>query len=311
MTIILILLGGGFLLLALYVLLLVARYNKFRHQMPQPPFKQAPLRPDPRQWRDDEVNVAWIGHSTLLFNLYGTKILTDPILGHQVGIGLGLTTIGPKRHTGPALTAAEIGPVDLILLSHAHMDHVDMPSLRQLAGPHTDIITAAGTSRLFKRLKFGHVHELGGTDAHVHRSGVTVTAVPVRHWGNRFPWNKDYGYTGYVLEKRDVRLFFAGDTAYTDTFRALQAIGPIDIAFLPIGAYSPDHFQRSHCTPEQAWQMFEDCGARLFAPIHWDTFVLSYEPVDEPLQRLIHAAGDQADRIIMREHGASFRITTR
>jgi L-ascorbate metabolism protein UlaG (beta-lactamase superfamily) len=131
--------------------------------------------------------------------------------------------------------------------------------------------------------------------------------VPVRHWGQRFPWNKGYGWTGYLIERRGVRLFFPGDTAYTPTFKRLpEETGPIDVTFMPIGAYSPDAFLRNHCTPEQAWAMYKDTGARWLVPIHWDTFVLSHEPVAEPMERLLDAAGEEEDRIVVRQHGETF-----
>ncbi len=154
------------------------------------------------------------------------------------------------------------------------------------------MITAGGTSKLLRHMPFGEVTELQGEESvTLSDLGMRVQAVPVRHWGNRFPWNTGYGYTGYLIEKNGVRLFFPGDTAYTPEFVKLRKRGKIDLAFMPIGAYSPDSFQRNHCTPEQAWKMFLDTGARWLMPIHYDTFVLSQEPVKEPLTRLLAAAG--------------------
>jgi L-ascorbate metabolism protein UlaG (beta-lactamase superfamily) len=276
------------------------------------PLRKTPERMlQPRDWRDDEVTVGWVGHSTVLINLYGVKILTDPVLGRKVGVHLGIGDwqIGPARHTDPALDPADLDRVDLIVLSHAHMDHFDLPTLKKLANPKTRVITARGTSRLLRKMPFEKVTELGGEESvSLGDLGIRVTAVPVRHWGNRFPWNRDYGYTGYLIEKGDTRLFFPGDTAYTPDFVKLRKYGKIDLAFMPIGAYSPDAFQVNHCTPEQAWSMFLDTGAEWLVPIHWNTFVLSYEPVDEPLERLIRAAGKEADRIVVRKHGDVFRF---
>lgn len=284
-------------------------FRRWRKDLPDPDFRVVPGRPSPREFSDSEVTVCWVGHSTVYINFYGIKILTDPVFSKRVGLNvLRLFTVGVKRHTAPALQPRDIaGQIDVILLSHAHMDHFDMPSLRQLQDVGIRVVTATGTSRLLRRLHFRSVAELGGHERVELDNGLQVTAVPVRHWGNRFPWNKGYGYTGYLLSYRGIRLFFAGDTAYTPSFSDLQAEGPIDLAFMPIGAYQPESYQGNHCTPEQAWQMFEDSGARWFAPIHWDTFVLSSEPIDEPLRRLTAIAQDET-RVAWRRHGDVFRV---
>lgn len=280
-------------------------------KLPKPPFKKPVYQMKPDEWKEDEVTIGWIGHSTVLIHLNGIKIITDPVLGKRVGLHLGLKDwqVGPKRHTAPALSVAEIGKVDLILLSHAHFDHFDMPTLKQLAHPDSKVITARGTSHLLQRLPFGQVNELEGEQKIEILPGLHVQAVPVKHWGNRYPWNTGYGHTGYLIETAHCRLFYPGDTAYTPNFRKLREIGEIDVAFMPIGAYYPDSFQWAHCTPEQAWEMFVDTGARWLVPIHWDTFVLSYEPVHEPIERLFQAAGRDADHIVLHQHGAVFQFS--
>jgi L-ascorbate metabolism protein UlaG (beta-lactamase superfamily) len=172
------------------------------------------------------------------------------------------------------------------------------------------VITAKRTSSLIRRLPFKHVIELGDDEeVCLLDLDLKITAVPVKHWGNRYPWNTRYGHTGYLIEKNDTRIFYPGDTAYTPQFRKLKEMGEIDLAFMPIGAYSPDHFQWAHCTPEQAWDMFIDTGAKWLVPIHCDTFVLSYEPVEEPLERLFQAAGKEADRIVLTQHGEVFHFS--
>jgi len=297
------------LLPLLLVMWAAYRYWRFVGRLPKPPRKPAPAKPDVTQWRNDRVTMTWIGHSTVLLNLFGTRIITDPVLGERVGVYLGARLqVGPKRITAPALSPEEIGQLDVILLSHAHFDHLDIPSLRKLDHPQTQVVTAKGTSGLLRRFRFAQVREVEPYQQVQLRDGVTVTAIPVRHWGNRFPWNFDYGWTGYLIEKNGVRLLFAGDTAYTPVFAELRAYGPIDVAFMPIGAYSPDSFQRSHCTPEQAWKMFVDSGATWFAPMHWNTFVLSQEPVHEPLKRLLAAAGPEQHRIVLRRQGEVFSV---
>lgn len=298
-----------FILIALPVVLIIGMWLGMRLRFPKPTRHKPEHLLNPRRWRDDEVTVGWVGHSTVLINWYGVRILTDPVLGPKIGVKVGPWQIGPKRHVDPALQFKDLDRVDLILLSHAHMDHFDLPTLRKLADPKTQVITAKGTSRLLRPMPFGKVTELDGDESVILSNlGVRVQAVPVRHWGNRFPWNTGYGYTGYLIEKDGIRLFYPGDTAYTPEFVKLRKWGQIDLACMPIGAYSPDSFQRNHCTPEQAWRMFLDTGARWLMPIHFDTFVLSGEPVKEPLKRLLAAAGEEAHRIITRKQGDVFRF---
>ncbi len=298
------LLGIIGLFLAFIVLFVVMRMYLF----PKAEYKNPKQSLTPLTWSSDEVTIGWVGHSTILLNLYGYKILTDPVFSQKIGVSFGLFQVGMKRHNAPALAIDEIGKVDLILLSHAHMDHFDIPTLKKIASPETKVITATGTAQLLKRMPFRKVTELGGKEKVELDQGVSIQAVPVKHWGNRFPWNRSYGYTGYLIERNDTRIFFPGDTAYTRDFNWLQDTGNIDLAFMPIGAYSPDTFQDNHCTPEQAWSMFLATGAKWLIPIHWDTFVLSQEPVDEPLQRLIRAAGKEKERIVITEHGQSFQL---
>ncbi|WP_224749724.1 MBL fold metallo-hydrolase [Polycladospora coralii] len=263
----------------------------------------------PQLWSDEEVTVGWIGHSTMYINLFGTKIITDPVLGKRVGEVLfpGLQ-VGFKRIVAPAIHLSELDKVDLILISHGHFDHLDIPSLKKLAHADTHVVTAPRISHLLNRLWFNSVAELDSEESIQLENGVKITAVPVKHWGNRYPWNRDYGYTGFLIEKNGVRLFFPGDTAYTPDFLKLRRYGEIDIAFMPIGAYYPDSFQSAHCTPEQAWKMFLDTGAKWFIPMHWDTFLLSQEPIAEPLQRLLHAAGSERERIALTEQGKTFQL---
>jgi L-ascorbate metabolism protein UlaG (beta-lactamase superfamily) len=243
-------------------------------------------------------------------NIRGVKVLTDPVFSNRVGVSLGPWTIGPKRHTAPALQVQDLPEVDVILLSHAHLDHVDIPSLKQLRSPRTRVVTARGTGRLLKRHWFREVIELHGTEQVKLSPDITISAVPVKHWGRRFPWNRGYAWTGYLLECRGVRVFFAGDTAYTQSFTFMKDQGGVDLAILPIGAYSPDSFRSSHCTPEEAWRMFLDTGAKWLVPVHWDTFVLSQEPVEEPMERLSQAAGEDADKIVIQKHGQVVQLAT-
>jgi L-ascorbate metabolism protein UlaG (beta-lactamase superfamily) len=263
----------------------------------------APQKPTPADWDNNRVTIAWLGHSTMLMNFYGKWILTDPVFGRSVGVHgpFGLS-IGPRRLVLCALKPKELPVVDLILQSHAHMDHLDTRSWKRLkTGPA--VVMAPGNERYIRRLGFAPVAELHwgqSTDT----AGVQVTAVEVQHWGERVPWSRGLGYNAYLLARNGTEILFGGDTAYTDSFRQTGAGRRIRIAILPIGGYQP--YIRAHASPEQAWQMFDEMGADYLIPIHHRTFILSHEPPDEPLQRLLAAAGDRADRVVIREPGGTF-----
>ncbi|MTV49171.1 MBL fold metallo-hydrolase [Heliobacillus mobilis] len=264
------------------------------------------LRPDPKSWSKENLTLSWLGHATFLMNFFGTRILIDPALENRIGITpLGNSTIGPKRFHPPALTAAELGPVDLLLVSHAHTDHFDYPTLRKVQSPHTIAVTARGTLRLWRRLTFKSVIEMHWRDVQ-ELSGVRIRAIEGNHWGARLPWYKEMEANSFLLSKNGVNIFYGADSAYTPKFKAQLAGTPIDLAIIGIGAYSPKPFEARHATPEQAWQMVEEIGAKYVIPMHFSTFKLSQEPMEEPLQRFLHAASRQLDRVVMREIGATW-----
>ena len=260
-------------------------------------------RQRPAEWRDDRVTISWLGHATLLINFYGRHILTDPVFGESVGIHLpGRISFGPRRLVRCALTPDELPPLDLVVQSHAHMDHLDTRTWKQLR-QRPAVVMAADNARYVRRLGFSRVTELHWGDA-TEIAGVRVTAVEVKHWGQRSPWGRRLGYNAYLLERNGRAILFGGDTAYTDSLRRACDGRRIDVAILPIGGYAP--YIRVHASPEQTWKMFRDMEAKFLVPIHHQTFILSYEPPDEPLERLLAAAGEQADRVVLRDVGETF-----
>lgn len=263
----------------------------------------APARPDFAQWDQPGVHAAWLGHSTVLLRIDGYTVITDPVFSARAGIDLGLVTLGVKRLTAPALTTDLLPQIDLILLSHAHMDHFDLPSLRALEHARTQVITAPSTMDLLARPeRYGRgVSELRWGQK-MQAGPVTVRAIEVNHWGARLRTDTHRGYNGYVIETAQRRVLFAGDTAWTDSFRSLRTSRDFDLAIMPIGAYNP--WIRYHCTPEQAWTMGNAAGAARFMPVHHRTFPLGREPVNEPMQRFLTAAGGRGEeRIVLRRIG--------
>jgi L-ascorbate metabolism protein UlaG (beta-lactamase superfamily) len=259
-----------------------------------------PEIPDPAQWPDDGLHAAWIGHATVLLKCNGLTILTDPIFSERAGISLGPVTLGVKRLIAPALKIGSVPKVDLILLSHAHMDHFDIPSLRRLESRRTTVVTADSTTDLLRPERYAKVHEMHWGET-LKLSFGTVRAFEVNHWGSRLRSDSYRGYNGYLLEIGRHRVLFAGDTAMTRSFQALHSARPIDLAIMPIGCYNP--WRRNHCTPEEAWRMGNDAGSNYFIPVHHQTFTLSREPGWEPLSRFLSVAHGEKERVAIRRIG--------
>jgi L-ascorbate metabolism protein UlaG (beta-lactamase superfamily) len=270
------------------------------------PIAPAFAKPEPSKWSDARITLAWLGHATVLINFFGVKILTDPVLFPRIGIRLPGVTIGPKRLTAAALQVHDLPQIDLILLSHAHFDHLDLRTLRHFEKT-TAVITARATSDLLRGTRFGDISELDWHESKTLKTAageIEVTTFPVKHWGARTQRDTHRGYNAYLIERDNRRIIFAGDTAMTDSFARLRRHGEIDVAIMSIAAYNP--WIHSHCTPEQAIEMANAAGARFIVPIHHQTFRLSFEPFREPIQRFEAALSKTPERIALREIGETF-----
>jgi L-ascorbate metabolism protein UlaG (beta-lactamase superfamily) len=267
------------------------------------PLPPAPHRPTPASWDDNAVTVAWLGHATVLVNFYGLRLITDPVLFPRIGVDVGVGSIGPLRLVQCALTPDELPELDLVLVSHAHFDHLDTPSLAAVRGRPAAVM-AWETSDLLPRRHYSSVTELRwneSTSLTTTRGDVLVRAIEVKHWGARVQRDTHRGYAGFVLEREGRRLLIGGDTAQSQAFRDHRRFGPFEAAIMPIGAYDP--WIRNHCTPEQAVTMADAAGARLFVPVHHQSFQLSREPITEPIERAEAALAAEQGRLAIREIG--------
>lgn len=258
------------------------------------------LPSEPIEIRPDELRIWWIGHATVLINLYGTVILTDPVLVNWLP--------WPRRIVTSAYTAEELPQLDYVVISHAHHDHLNRPTLRRLASKTKTIVVPRQCSDLIRTMGFREVIELDWQQQHT-GPGMTVSSYEPIHWGLRYPWDRrNRGFNCYVFEKNGRTVFFGGDTAYGRYFTAIGQRHDIDVAILPIGAYDPPAFQRHHMTPTQAVRAFTDLKANVMIPIHHATFRLSLEPLEEPEQLLRQAAEHLGliDRIKILQQGESF-----
>jgi L-ascorbate metabolism protein UlaG (beta-lactamase superfamily) len=251
------------------------------------------------------LGAAWLGHATVLLRIGGEDgitVLTDPVFSERVGMSMGRVTLGPARLLPPALDVDHLPKIDVVLLSHAHFDHLDKPSLRRLAeGPArgATVITADRTRSLIPA-GFGEVLQLGW-GRHARLKELRLHAIRPRHWGARAAVDRRRGYNAYLLEYRGDRVLFGGDTAYTDAF---DRIGAVDLSVLGIGAY--EGWDGSHATPEQAWAMFvrHAAGERSrLLPMHHSTFDMGEKRVEEPIERLLEAAGPRSGQVVCRKVG--------
>jgi L-ascorbate metabolism protein UlaG (beta-lactamase superfamily) len=281
-----------------------AFWKQFSKEMGRP-ILPAGHTPTPRQWPDRGLFAAWLGHATVLLKVDGTTILTDPVFSDRVGLSLGPLTLGLKRLVAPPLELRQLPPIDLVLLSHAHMDHFDIPTLRALEKRSTRVVTAAKTSDLLRAGGYASVTELGWGER-TRIGPLTLRAFEVNHWGARMRSDTYRGYNGYLIEAGRYQILFAGDTAVTTAFRGLRTSRTLDLAIMPVGAYNP--WIRFHCTPEQAWQMGNDAGAEFIIPVHHQTFQLGREPLKEPIERLYAAAGKNTHRVALDTIGQEFKV---
>lgn len=235
--------------------------------------------------------VTWIGHATLLVQMDHVTFLTDPIWSDSPSP---VSFAGPRRFVPPGVAIADLPPIDFVVVSHNHYDHLDLPTLKALAerDATTRFFVPLGNGALLRSNGIDAVEELDWGEAVPHE-GVTVHCVPARHWSKRgLRDDLKALWSGWVVIGPERRFFFAGDTGYFDGFARIgRALGPFDLAALPIGAYEPVAMMReAHLNPEEAVQAALDLDARRAVAMHYGTFDLSDEPLDEPPQRFRAAA---------------------
>lgn len=251
-----------------------------------------PLQGEPRKpalVSRQESAVTFIGHSSFLIQMAGINVLIDPVFATRL--------ILLRRQRRPGVVVRDLPRIHAILLTHAHMDHLNLPSLRAVVRemrrrklPAPIAIVPNGVSDLVAKAGFAEVRELSWWES-TEVEAVTVTATPAKHWGARMFNDTHRGFGGYSLAAPgQPTVWHSGDTAYFGGFREIGARLHPDIALLPIGAYFPDSYRAVHTSPEEALQAFLDVRAGTMVPMHFGTFRLGREPMDEPLPRLLAAA---------------------
>jgi N-acyl-phosphatidylethanolamine-hydrolysing phospholipase D len=236
----------------------------------------------------ENPSLTWIGHATLLVRMDGVTFLTDPMFSERASP---VSFVGPKRLVAPGVPLEELPPIDFVTLSHDHYDHTDLPSIERLARRGVRFVAGLGMGDLVRE-SGGEVVELDWGES-VRMGAVRVHCVPAQHFSGRSIVGQGRRlWAGWVVEGPTRRFYHAGDTGYFDGFRALRVrFGPIDVAALPIGAYLPAEIMRFvHLDPHEAVRAGLDLGARHVVAMHWGTFDLTDEPLDEPPRRFRAAA---------------------
>jgi L-ascorbate metabolism protein UlaG (beta-lactamase superfamily) len=258
----------------------------------------------------DELGITFIGHSSFLLQISGRTVLIDPVFSKRL--------ILLRRQRRPGVRVEDLPPIDLILLTHAHMDHLDLASLRQvmratrrLTGRAPEVIVPRGVEDLVENLGFSQIHRLAWWET-VNIRGLTITMTPCKHWGARMFRDMHRGYGGYVIEAGGHSVYHSGDTAYFDGFREIGLRLKPDVALLPIGAYFPDSYRSVHTSPEEALRAFVELGAEEMVPMHYGTFRLGREPMDEPLERLQAEAAriGITDKLKIFEEGQTMHLSS-
>jgi L-ascorbate metabolism protein UlaG (beta-lactamase superfamily) len=237
--------------------------------------------------------VTFVGHSTFLIQTAAGNILTDPMYSERAGP---LNRIGPRRVRQPAVRFHDLPAISTVLLSHNHYDHCDLNTLRRLAVRFDPlVITPLGNGQLVRSAGIRRVEELDWWQLAQH-APLPITATPAQHFSARTPLDRNRAlWSGFMIAAPHARLFFAGDTAYAPLFRDIaRRLGPIDLALLPIGAYEPRWFMQAvHMNPDEAVRAHLDLQASQSIGMHFGTFHLTAEGIDEPLRDLDAASRDR------------------
>jgi L-ascorbate metabolism protein UlaG (beta-lactamase superfamily) len=293
------------------------RWNRLWKQIPDAEsFHFSLAESDPaflRKNRED-TTITWIGHATMLLQLKGKNILTDPHFSERASP---VSWAGPKRVVPPGIPLDELPAIDMVVISHDHYDSLDRSTIMNLykreGGRQTVFFVPLGFRKWFDSLGINKIVEMDWWDS-VSEGGLTFIPVPIQHWSKRSPFSKNKTlWAGWVVQSNDFRFIFVGDSGYSPHFQEIgEKLGPFDLSAIPIGAYKPRWFMKNHhMNPEEAVKVHKDIGSRKSIAIHWGTFMLTDEPLDEPPQLLKKALKEHNipdNSFVVLRHGGTIVI---
>tara|TARA_R110000850_G_scaffold202967_32_gene329151 strand:+ start:1067 stop:2017 length:951 start_codon:yes stop_codon:yes gene_type:complete len=243
-----------------------------------------------------EIEVVWIGHASFLVRTPGFNALIDPVWAKWMG--------PLKRHRDPGIDIEHLPPIDLVLITHAHFDHLCRVTLKRIVDGSQTVVVPQGVARVVRKLNVDRVEEMGDWDQLGFR-GSEIHFTPAHHWGARYLHDTRKGFGGYVINTPGHSVYHSGDSAYFDGFAEIGERHNIDTALLPIGAYDCPSGREVHMNPEEAVKAFLDLKAGRMIPMHHATFPISNEHRAEPMIRLRNAVTEHQieDRVIAPEEG--------
>lgn len=288
------------------------QWNRLWKDIPGPEAYDFPLAENDSDFlrtNRKETTLTWIGHATVLLQLEGKNILTDPHFSRRASP---VQWAGPQRVVPPGLSLADLPIIDMVIITHDHYDSLDKQTVLRLrqreAGDRTIFFVPLGLKSWFQDLGIDQVVEMDWWDQY-EQADLTFIAVPVQHWSKRGLFSRNETlWVGWVVQSASFNFLLVGDSGYTPHFQEIgDRLGPFDLAAIPIGAYEPRWFMRPHhITPEEAIQVHRDVRSKKSVAIHWGTFILTDEPLDEPPERLAEArqqAGISPDEFMTLQHG--------
>ena len=262
--------------------LLLTPWTRWPSEVPVEP--RRPPRPGP-----DEVVITFVGHATFLIQVAGTNVLIDPVYSRRASP---FSFAGPRRARAPGVRFDDLPPISLVLLSHNHYDHCDLDTLMLLERRfHPPVVTPLGNGRLLRSAGFRQVEEIDWWET-ASAAPLPITLTRAQHFSARGPFDRNRAlWGGFLIEAGGFRILHAGDSGYGPHFREIAArLGRIDLALLPIGAYEPRWFMKDiHMNPAEAVQAHLDLAARRSIAMHFGTFQLTPEGIDEPVRELAKA----------------------
>lgn len=244
-----------------------------------------------RELARDQVEVVWIGHASFLVRTPTFNALIDPVWAKWMG--------PLKRHRDPGIDIEHLPPIDLILITHAHFDHLCRMTLKRIVDGTQTVLVPKGVGRVLRKLPIADLEEMSDWEEREFGDS-KIFFTPAHHWGARYIHDTHKGFGGYVIESPGHTVYHSGDSAYFDGFTEIGQRHPIDTALLPIGAYDCPSGREVHMNPEEAVQAFFDLGAKKMIPMHHATFPISNEHREEPLRRLQSAIAEKniVDRVV-------------